>query len=57
MFHDGSLRVDNFSNNCFTNAELAFLDFRELTLFTEEKVLLFKNLLIRRYQYFYASIK
>ena len=46
MFYDGSLRVDNFSNSCFTNAEVAFLGFRELTSFTEEKVLLFKNVLL-----------
>ena len=69
VFYDGNLHVNNFSNKCFTNAEVAFLEFtlgksvyllvciyrrpntirvciRELTSFIEEKVLLFKNLLI-----------
>ena len=27
MFYDGTLRVDNFSNKCFTNVEVAFLKF------------------------------
>ena len=46
MFYDGNLCVDNFSNKCFTNAEVTFPDFRVLTSFIEEKVLLFKILLI-----------
>ena len=27
VFYDGTIRVDNFSNKCFTNAEVAFLEF------------------------------
>ena len=26
VFYDGALRVDNFSNKCLTNAEVAFLE-------------------------------
>ena len=28
MFYDGTVRVDNFSNKCLTNAELASLEFK-----------------------------
>ena len=27
VFYNGNLRVDNFSNKCFTDAEVAFLEF------------------------------